>query len=161
VDNITIARLLQGQADLLQQKGKNLYRVRSFRRAAGLVRMHPRSLEEIYQQLGREGLESMPGIGSHLAVLLERLLRTGEWRPLNDDADIVEIRQTLLGLPGVGVRLVEQLQDAGIDTLTELDEAIEDGRVERLGVGPKRLQALRDVLRVRLNRQDGETRVSA
>lgn len=161
MNNQTLARILQQHAAELQRHGKSLYRVRAFRKAASAVVMHPRPLEELYAECGRDALESIPGIGAHIACVLERLLRTGEFRPLNDDLNARTIDQTLLGLPGVGPRLVEQLQEAGIDSLEELDRASVDGRLERLGVGPKRLRGLRDVLQVRLNRRDEVPRVSA
>ncbi len=58
----------------------NLYRVRSYRRAAMIVDGLDRPVVEI----GLERLAELPGIGTHLAFTIDVLARTGEfvaWPP--------------------------------------------------------------------------------
>src|SRR5205823_14174042 len=55
--------------------------------------------------------------------------------------------------PGVGRRLARQLHDElDIATLEGLEMAAHDGRLARLGVGPKRLRGIIDSLAGRLGR---------
>ena len=74
--NTDIAWQLQHQARALAAKRDNLYRVRAYRRAAMAVLSLPRPVEEV----GRDGLRAVPGIGPHLAVAISHFADTGEWR---------------------------------------------------------------------------------
>ncbi len=163
MENATIARLLLEHANHLSKNTRALYRIRAYRQAANVLWRLPRSVEEIYRVDGRAGLEAIPGIGAHLAYTLETLLRTGEFRTLNPYEGSMDPTHTFLSLPGVGARLAEQLQDdLGLTTLEELEEALADGRVERLGVGVTRRERLREEIQRRLHAaRTAEPKVSA
>jgi DNA polymerase (family X) len=69
---------------------------------------------------------------------------------LRGDADPVEL---LASVPGIGAKTAQHVHGRlGIDTLEELECAAHDGRLERLGVGAKRLAGIRDALAGRLGR---------
>ena len=141
MDNLTIARRLREYANYLESQEMNVYRVRAYRRAAETVLGLDRPLVEVVETEGRAGLEALPGIGPHLSFTLEGLVRTGEFRTLGSDGGRVDPERLLLSIPGVGPRLARQFHDElGVSTLEGLEMAAHDGRLARLGVGPKRLQ---------------------
>src|SRR2546430_7096417 len=152
MDNRTIAEHLIEHASYLEGREANLYRVRAYRRAADTILSLDRPLAEIVKNKGREGLEQLEGIGSHLSFTLEGLVRTGEFRTLGTGGHI-DPERLLVSLPGVGPHLARQIHERlGITTLEELERAAHDGRLRQLGVGPKRLRGLIDSLGVRLSR---------
>ncbi len=153
MDNRTIAQRLREYADYLDSQELSVHRVRAYRRAAEMILGLEQSLAEIYRQQGRDGLEALPGIGSHLSFTLEGLLRDGTFRTLGTDGGRIDPERVLLSVPGVGPRLARQLHDdLGVSTLEGLEMAAHDGRLARVGVGPKRLRGIIDALAGRLTR---------
>ena len=120
MNNDTLAKRLLEFAAVLESNGENLYRVRAYRRAASVVKMHPRPLSELLAEGGRAALEDVPGIGEHLAYTLEGLIRSGQLRTMGADGERIDPRERLTSLPGVGPRLAVRLRDElGITTLEE------------------------------------------
>ncbi len=154
MDNRTIAQRLRDHANYLESQEMNVHRVRAYRRAADTVSSLLRPLSEVVEKEGRAGLESLPGIGSHLSFTLEGLVRDGEFRTLRPADAHADPERLLLSLPGVGPRLARQLhEELHITTLEELEIAAHDGRLSWLGVGPKRLRGIIDSLAGRLGRR--------
>ncbi|MCI0459784.1 MAG: hypothetical protein L0Z62_22775 [Gemmataceae bacterium] len=79
MDNATIARRLTAHANELSGQIGNLYRLRAYRQAVLTIQQLERPLANILTESGVEGLSALPGIGSHLAFTIERLVRTGEF----------------------------------------------------------------------------------
>lgn len=77
MDNTAIARKLLDFAHYLESRGKNLYRVQAYRRAAETILALERPVEEIVACEGRKGLEILPGIGRYLAFTIANLVQTG------------------------------------------------------------------------------------
>jgi DNA polymerase/3'-5' exonuclease PolX len=151
MDNNTIAKRLREYANYLESQEFNVFRVRAYRRAADTIQGLDRPLTEILEKEGRSGLESLPGIGAHLSFTLEGMLRDGSFRTLGRDGGRIDPERLLLSVPGVGPGLARQLYDElGITTLEGLEMAAHDGRLARLGVGPKRLRGIIDSLAGRL-----------
>jgi hypothetical protein len=151
MDNPTIAQRLRDYANYLEAREMNVFRVRAYRKAAETIRTLDRPLSEVVEKEGRAGLEALPGIGSHLSFTLEGLVREGEFRTLDPDGGQIDPERLLLSIPGVGPRLARQLhEELGITTLEGLEMAAHDGRLARLGVGPKRLRGIIDSLAGRL-----------
>jgi hypothetical protein len=153
MDNRQIAQRLLAYAEYLEARESNLYRIRAYRRAAETVLALDRPLADLVAAEGRAGLEELPGIGSHLSYTLEEIARTGEFRVLNLEGENIDAERLLRSLPGVGPRLARQIHEQlGITTLEELERAAHDGRLSRLGVGPKRLRGIREALAGRFGR---------
>jgi hypothetical protein len=153
MDNPTIAKKLLEYAQYLDTQETNLYRARAYRRAADTVLSLSEPLADLVAAKGRSGLEELPGIGSHLSYTLAELVRTGEFHTLNPDDGQIDPEQLLTSLPGVGPHLARQIRDQlGVTTLEELEQAAHDGRLSRVGVGPKRVRGIRDALAGRLGR---------
>jgi DNA polymerase (family X) len=139
MDNHTIAQRLRDYANYLDSQEMNVYRVRAYRKAAETVLTLDRPLTELVEKEGRAGLEALPGIGPHLSFTLEGLVRDGQFRTLGTDGGRIDPERLLLSIPGIGPRLARQLHDElAITTLEGLEMAAHDGRLARLGVGPKR-----------------------
>jgi DNA polymerase/3'-5' exonuclease PolX len=83
MDNRTIADRLIRHAHQLETGRANLYRIRAYRRAAATLLTLAKPVAQVVAEQGRQGLELLPGIGSHLSYTIEELVRTGEWRTLN------------------------------------------------------------------------------
>jgi DNA polymerase (family 10) len=78
MDNRTIAQRLTSHAHELENERRSLYRIQAYRRAAQTIMGLDEPVEEIVAHQGRRGLQSLPGIGTHLSLSIENLLRTGE-----------------------------------------------------------------------------------
>jgi hypothetical protein len=154
MDNRQIAERLNEYAHYLEAREANLYRVQAYRRAAETILMLDRPLRHIVEDRGRDGLEELPGIGAHLSYTIEALVRTGEFRTLDEEGGHIDAERLFESLPGVGPRLARQLcQYLGVRTLEQLEQAALEGRLALLGVGPKRLRGIMDALAGRLQRQ--------
>lgn len=147
MDNTTIARRLREYAAGLESEELTLYRVRAYRRAAEVVQGLEQPLAELYANRGRDGLEELPGIGSHLAYTLEGLLTTGEFRTLRPEGAHREPDRLLTSLPGIGPQLALRLRERlGVTSLEDLEYAARAGRLGEVGIGPRRQQVVLDAL---------------
>jgi DNA polymerase (family X) len=156
--NVEIARRLDEVADLLRDQGANPFRIQAYRHAAETLRGLPRSLLEIVQEEGIEGLRKLPGIGDSLAHTIHTLVTTGRLpmlERLRGETDAIAI---LASVPGIGKVLARRLHhELGIDTLEELEASAYNGRLSNLaGIGPKRLTGIIDSLAARLGRVRGQ-----
>jgi Helix-hairpin-helix domain len=150
MNNATIAQKLFEYAATLEANGHSLYRIRAYRRVAGLVKMLSCSIAELVNEGGRDALKGLPGIGAHLAFTLEKLVKEGDLRTLGPTPEQTDPRERLLSLPSVGDRLAERMQeDLGITTVDEAEQAAEEGLLAELGLEPRRLRGLKAALGAR------------
>jgi hypothetical protein len=152
--NEDIAACLEELADMLEAQGANSFRVRAYRTAAQNLRALPRSVSEILHTEGVAGLLALPGIGYSLCRSIEKLCHTGRLPLLERLRGETGPEHLFMTLPGIGLefacRIHEQL---GVESLPELEAAAIDGRLARVpGMGRKRIQAIREVLRGRFHR---------
>lgn len=152
--NAEIARRLEEVAWLLEEQGANPYRVQAYRRTADTLRHLRRSVADLVQEEGVEGLYRLPGIGESLARSIRELVLTGRLPILDRLRGEAEPEKLLASVPGIGPVLAERLHhDLGIDTLGALEAAAHDGRLETLaGIGKKKLAGIMDSLATRLGR---------
>jgi len=131
-----------------------MWRVRAYSQAASTLRMMRRHAIEVLDREGVDGLIAIPTIGKSIAGAIEEMAWRGRWAQLDRLRGEVTPEETLMTLPGMGETLAGRIHDAlGIDTLEELELAAHDGRLERLeGFGPRRVQAIRDMLATQLSR---------
>jgi DNA polymerase/3'-5' exonuclease PolX len=87
VDNRTVAEKLTSQAHLIESERGSLYRVKAYRQAAQTILGLDEPVDAIVARSGRKGLRLLPGIGAHLSLAIENLVRTGEFRTLNKEAE--------------------------------------------------------------------------
>jgi hypothetical protein len=154
MDNRTIAQRLLDYANYLEAREASLYRSRAYRRAADTILRLDRQAAQIVEEHGRDGLEELGGIGSHLSYTIEGLVRDGEFRTLNVEGGNIDVERLFGSLPGVGRRLARQIHEQlGVETLEQLEQAAYEGRLSALHVGRKRLRGIQEALASRLRQQ--------
>jgi DNA polymerase (family X) len=154
LQNQAIADRLREAADLLEQQGANPFRLAAYRRAADTVGGLPEDVAGMLERTGRDGLETLPGIGRGLAAAIAEMAETGRWAQLERLRGEVAPEALFRSIPGVGPELARRLHDElHVDTLEGLELAAHDGRLERVkGIGSRRAAALRASLAAMLAR---------
>jgi DNA polymerase (family X) len=152
--NSQIARRLDELANLLETQGANPFRVSAYRRGAMVVAALPEPVSALYERVGIEGLEQIPGIGHRLAIAIRGLVETGRLPLLEHLRGEIDPVVLLQSVPGIGKVQAERLHhDLGIDTLEELEAAAHDGRLASVaGLGSKKIAGIVDSLASRLGR---------
>jgi DNA polymerase (family 10) len=116
--NADIARLFSRMADMIEITGGNPFRVLAYRRAALNLESLPRSVED----LSREEILAIPGIGADLADKIGEFLRTGTIAAEEELRDELPPGiLDLLAVPGLGPKtarvIVDHLPVASLDDL--------------------------------------------
>ena len=144
MDNVTMARLLEQTADLLEIDGADSFRIRSYRRAAEAVEQTTVDLTAVADDTAR--LLEIPGIGKSMAANLKAIAATGTL-PLREEllAKYCSSLLELMKLPGMGPKTVALFWSAAqISSIDQLAEAIDGGRLAELPrMGQKQLDKLR------------------
>ncbi len=157
--NEMVAARLDEVAGILEAQRANVFRVAAYRSAARTLRHLQQPIEEIVNAKGVDGLLELPGIGPTLARFIHQLVVTGHLPMLDrlrGESDPVALLQTV---PGIGRVTAEKLyEQAGIESLEELEIAAYDGRLGKLGLGGKRIAGIRDSLATRLGRVRSDKR---
>ncbi|MEZ2348608.1 DNA polymerase/3'-5' exonuclease PolX [Terriglobus sp. RCC_193] len=132
MDNITMARLLEETAALLEIDAADPFRVRSYRRAAEAVEQQTTPLVTLVDD--PKQLLAIGGIGKGMASNIVDMVRTGSM-PLRDEllkkykASMLE----LLRLPGMGPKTVALMWSAlEISNIDELETAAKAGHLAKL-----------------------------
>ena len=131
-----ILEILQEIAILLELKGENPFRIRSYQTAIRVLE----TIEDFDQRVIEGSLEEMSGIGGALAEKITTLYET----------DTLEFHKKLLDsvpkgllemlqIPSLGGKKIKSLHDSlGIETIEELRTACSAGKVANIkGFGPK------------------------
>ncbi len=135
MDNITIARLLDETAALLEIDGQDLFRVRSYRRAAEAVEQQTTQVATLVApDADPKALLAIAGIGKGMAANIRDLVATGTM-PLRSEL-LKKYRPTmleLLRLPGMGPKTVALLWSAlEIGDIDQLEAAAKAGHLAKL-----------------------------
>ena len=130
MDNITLARLLDETAALLEIDGADPFRVRSYRRAAEAVEQQTTQLETLTRpEADPKALLDIGGIGKGMAANIRDLVATGTM-PLREEllTRYKPSMLTLLRLPGMGPKTVALIYSAlGVADIDSLEEAAKRG----------------------------------
>ncbi len=135
MDNITIARLLDETAALLEIDGQDPFRIRSYRRAAEAVEQQTTQLSTLTApDVDPKELLSIAGIGKGMAQNIRDLVTTGTM-PLRAEL-LTKYRPTmleLLRLPGMGPKTVALLWSAlEVADINKLEEVAKAGHLLKL-----------------------------
>jgi len=135
MDNITIARLLEETAALLEIDGQDPFRIRSYRRAAEAVEQQTTQLASLAApDADPKDLLAIAGIGKGMAANIRDLVATGTM-PLRAEL-LQKYRPTmleLLRLPGMGPKTVALLWSSlEIGDIDKLEEAAKAGLLLKL-----------------------------
>jgi DNA polymerase (family 10) len=138
VHNSEIATIFTKLADLLEIEGANPFRIRAYRNAARVINGLAKNISDLVDQ--EFDLTELPGIGKDLAEKLIVIVKTGELPLLKEvESRIPAVLSELLKIEGLGPKRVQILyKKLGVQSLQELKEAIEQGKLRELeGFGKK------------------------
>src|SRR5262245_4672144 len=103
MDNEEIARRFNRMASLMEVRGEDPFRLRSYRMAAEAIETWPTPMQEIAAKDGATGLQEIPGVGKAIAGKIIELLEKGTFEAWDRmTAETPETVLDLLELPGVG-----------------------------------------------------------
>jgi DNA polymerase (family X) len=144
--NEEIARRFERLALLLEIRGDDKFRVRSYRNAAEMIETWPTPVAEIAREEGLKGLQTIPGVGKAISGKIVELLERGTfeaWERLT--AETPETVLDLLRVEGVGAKTAAALyQQFKISSLADLRKFVEGGGLELVdGVGEKTAERIR------------------
>ena len=147
--NEDIGRRFNQMASLMEVRGEDPFRLRSYRMAAEAIETWPTPMEEIAREQGLAGLLEIPGVGKALAGKIVELVETGtfdSWERLTAETPATVL--DLLGLPGVGPKTAATLhQKFKITSLDQLKEFAAGGGLDLVdGIGPKTAERIKDSL---------------
>jgi DNA polymerase (family X) len=149
MDNEAIAHRFYRLAALMEIRGDDPFRLRSYRNAAEALETWPTPLKQIARDEGIAGLQSIPGVGKAIAGKIIELLERGTfdaWERIT--AETPETVLDLLELPGVGPKTAAMLhQKFKVSSLKELKKFVAGGGLDMVdGVGPKTAERIKESL---------------
>ena len=158
--NLRIGHRLREMADLLDLQGAVGFRSKAYRRAADVTEVLERPLDLILSEEGRDGLVALPAVGYGIASAIAEMITTGRWSALDQLTGKMDPEALLMTVPGIGRQFAKRLhEELHIETLEELEQAIADGRVAKMGgFRHRRLDAIEATLRDRLKILRGHVR---
>jgi DNA polymerase (family 10) len=146
MDNEQIARRFNQMGSLMEVRGEDSFRVRSYRMAAEAIETWPIEMRGIVDGRGLAGLLEIPGVGKALAGKIVELVQTGTfdaWERLIAETPATVL--DLLELPGVGPKTAATLhQKFKIASLDDLRKFAEGGGLDMVdGIGPKSAERIK------------------
>ncbi len=146
--NKEIADTFHTIADLLSIQGANQFRVRAYRQGARIVEGESEQFSKKIQR--GDDITEIKGIGKELSEKIHEMVETNQLQFLTDlQQEVSQDLQYMLAMEHLGPKRVQQLhQELGIETLQDLEEALEAGEVSSLdGFGEKITTSLQEQLR--------------
>ena len=149
MDNEAIARRFFRLAALMDIRGDDPFRLRSYRNAAEAIETWPIPMKKIAADEGIAGLQAIPGVGKAIAGKTIELLERGTfnaWEKLV--AETPETVLDLLEIPGVGPKTAAMLhQKYKVSSLPALKKFVAGGGLEMVdGIGPKTAERIKESL---------------
>jgi len=149
VDNEAIAHRFFQLAALMDIRGDDPFRLRSYRNAAEAIETWPIPLSKIATEEGLAGLQTIPGVGKAIAQKILELLDKGTfdaWERLI--AETPESVLDLLDIPGIGPKTAAMLhQKFKVSSREELKTFVAGGGLDMVdGIGPKTAQRIKESL---------------
>lgn len=149
MNNEAIARRFYRLAALMDIRGDDPFRLRSYRNAAEAIETWPTPLKQIAAAEGVAGLQSIPGVGKAIAGKVMELLDRGTfdaWERLT--AETPETVLDLLEIPGIGPKTAATLhQKFKVSSRAELKQFVDGGGLDQVdGIGPKTAERIKDSL---------------
>jgi DNA polymerase (family 10) len=147
--NEEIARRFHRLSALMEIRGDDPFRLRSYRNAAEAIEVWSTPLKEIADKEGVAGLQTIPGVGKAIAGKVMDLLERGTfdaWERL-----IAETPETVLDLteiPGIGPKTAALLHERfKVSSLPELKTFVAGGGLDLVdGIGAKTAEKIKEAL---------------
>lgn len=147
--NQEIAERFARLALLLEIRGDDPFRIRSYKKAAEIIRDWPTPLEKIARDKGEAGLQEIPGIGRAISAKIMELVERGTfetWERLIQEtpASVLD----LLLVEGIGPKTASTLyRKFKIETLDDLARFVEGGGLELVdGLMPQNARRIKKSL---------------
>ena len=149
MDNEVIARRFYRLAALMELRGDDPFRWRSYRNAAEAIEVWPTPLKEIAEKEGVAGLQEIPGVGKAIAGKVIELLTRGTfdaWERLT--AETPESVLDLMEIPGIGPKTAALLhQRFKVSSIADLKTFVAGGGLDMVdGIGPKTAEKIKESL---------------
>lgn len=151
MDNHAIAERFNRLADLMEIRGDDAFRVRSYRNAADMIETWPVEMEKIAREGGARGLQEIPGIGKAISGKIMEMVEKGTfdaWEKLTEETP--ETVLDLLSVGGVGRKTAAALhQKFKIASIDDLKNFVAGGGLEMVdGIGEKSAERIRRSLNI-------------
>ncbi|HEV7376910.1 MAG TPA: helix-hairpin-helix domain-containing protein [Pyrinomonadaceae bacterium] len=149
MDNEAIAERFNRLANLMEIRGDDHYRIRSYRNAAEVIETWPTPLKKIASEEGIKGLQTLPGVGKAISGKIVELIEKGTfdaWEKLT--AETPESALDLMRVSGIGIKTAATLhQQFKIASLKDLKQFVAGGGLEMVdGLGEKSIERIRESL---------------
>jgi DNA polymerase (family 10) len=147
--NEEIARRFERLATLLEIRGEDRYRIRSYRNAAEMIEVWPTPLAEIARAEGAKGLQALPGVGKAISGKIMELVARGTFdayeRLLTETPESV---LDLLDVSGIGLKTAAVLyQQFKISSRDDLKKFVAGGGLDLIdGIGEKSAERIKESL---------------
>ena len=150
MNNDAIARRFYRLAALMEVRGDDPFRWRSYRNAAEAIEVWPTPLKELAEKDGMDGLQEIPGVGKAIAGKVIDLLSKGTfdaWERLT--AETPETVLDLLEIPGIGPKTAALLhRQFKVSSLDDMKAFVASGGLDMVdGIGPKTAERIKEALR--------------
>jgi DNA polymerase (family 10) len=131
MNNSEIIDILENISELLEIKGENVFKSRSYLNAARSIKFLSEEVETLAVQ---DRLKDIPGVGEAIAKKLKELVATGRLEYYEKlKAEFPPGVNTLLEIRGLGPRTAALLiKELNIQNADELEQAILAGKVARI-----------------------------
>lgn len=149
MDNETIAQKFYRLANLMEIRGDDTFRIRSYRNAAETIETWPTPLSKIAAEEGVKGLQTLPGVGKAISGKIVELLEKGTfeaWEKLTAETPVTVL--DLMRVGGIGIKTAATLhQQFKIASLDDLKKFVAGGGLEMVdGVGEKSAERIKESL---------------
>lgn len=149
MNNEAIARRFHRLAALMEIRGDDPFRLRSYRNAAEAIETWPTPLEQVAGEEGATGLQSIPGVGKAIAGKIIEIFDRGTfdaWERIT--AETPETVLDLIELPGIGPKTAAMLhQKFKVSSLDDLKKFVAGGGLEMVdGIGVKTAEKIKESL---------------
>jgi DNA polymerase (family 10) len=150
MDNAEIARRFERLALIMEIRGDDRYRVRSYRNAAEIIETWPTPVAQIARAEGAKGLQAIPSVGRAISGKIVELTERGTFEAYEKlTAETPETVLDLLDVSGIGIKTAAALhQQFKISSLEDLKQFVAGGGLEMVdGIGEKTAERIKESLR--------------
>jgi DNA polymerase (family X) len=149
MDNFEIAERFNRLANLMEIRGDDRYRIRSYRNAAEIIETWPTPMKTIADEAGAKGLQEIPGVGRAISAKILELLASGTfeaWEKLTAETPATTL--DLLLVSGIGLKTAATLhQQFKIASIDDLKKFVAGGGLEMVdGIGEKSAERIKQSL---------------
>jgi DNA polymerase (family 10) len=149
MDNDRIAERFNQLANLMEIRGDDRYRIRSYRNAAEIIETWPTPMKKIADEAGAKGLQEIPGVGKAISAKIIELLTRGTfeaWEKLTIETPATTL--DLLNVSGIGLKTAATLhQQFKIASIEDLKKFVAGGGLEMVdGIGEKSAERIKSSL---------------